>query len=358
MHFNERDNYIRNATFQGADYIPSAIHISGASWDQWRDDMEDVVARHPRLWPGFEKGKQDWNRTDFGPAHTIGQPFTDAWGCTWETSTNGIEGVVTDAPLKTWADFDTWEAPDPLKTADRGPVDWEAIAQSVADARERGEVTRGGVPHGFFFMRLTYLRGFENMMMDMAYDEPRLWELIDVLYRHNRVLVDQFLAMNVDIMEFAEDLGAQTASVISPEMFRKYCRPTYEKLIQPCRERGILVGLHSDGYIMDLVDDLIIAGVTILNPQDLCNGIDNLREALKDRVCIRLDIDRQTVLPYGTPQEIEELIELEVRTLGSPRGGLELIAGIYPPTPPDNVHALACAIEKYQTYWADGRGKR
>jgi uroporphyrinogen decarboxylase len=158
-------------------------------------------------------------------------------------------------------------------------------------------------------------------------------------------------------MEFPEDLGAQTASIISPEMFRKYCRPVYERLIQPCRERGMHVGMHSDGYIMDLIDDLLIAGVTILNPQDLCNGIDNIRRALKGRVCIRLDVDRQTVVPYGTPREIRELVEEEVRTLGSPDGGLEMVAGIYPPTSPDNVHALACAFEEFRTFWFDGRGK-
>ena len=114
---------------------------------------------------------------------------------------------------------------------------------------------------------------------------------------------------------------------------------------------------HSDGYIMDLLDDLILAGVTIINPQDLCNGIDNLRRELKGRICIRLDVDRQTIVPYGSRREIHELVEEEVRVLGSPEGGLELIAGIYPPTPPENVDALADAFEEFRTYWFDGRGK-
>jgi hypothetical protein len=114
---------------------------------------------------------------------------------------------------------------------------------------------------------------------------------------------------------------------------------------------------HSDGYIMDLLDDLIMAGVSIINPQDLCNGIGNLKEALKGRICIRLDVDRQTVIPFGTRQEIRALVEEEVRVLGSKKGGLELIAGIYPPTSPENVDALASAFEEFETYWFDGRGK-
>ena len=121
-------------------------------------------------------------------------------------------------------------------------------------------------------------------------------------------------------------------------------------------ERGALVALHSDGYIMDFMDDFMRAGVDIINPQDLVHGIDNLAHEVKGRMCIRLDIDRQKIVPYGTRREIFELIEEEVRVLGSPRGGLEFICGIYPPTPPENVDAVCSALEEYRTYWWDGRG--
>lgn len=104
---------------------------------------------------------------------------------------------------------------------------------------------------------------------------------------------------------------------------------------------------------MDIVDPLLATGLDVINPQDLVNGVDVLAREVKGRVCIRLDIDRQSVLPYGTRQEIRELIEIETRVLGSPAGGLEFICGIYPPTAPDNVDALCCALEEFRTYWWD-----
>lgn len=357
MPLTYRENYLRNASFQYPEFTPMHIHISNASWDQWRGEMEEVVARHPRIWPEFEKGTRDWAAFDFGPAHAAGEPYEDSWGCVWLTPTNGIEGVVTKHPLGTWDAFGSWQAPDPMTRADRGPMDWAKERRNIEAAKAKGELTWGGLPHGFFFMRLTYLRGFDNMMIDMAMEEPRLWDLIDVLYRHNRVLIEQYLDIGVDCIAIGEDLGTQTSSIISPEMFRKYCTPTYEKLIRPCRDRGCHVMQHSDGYIMDLLDELIFAGVTIINPQDLCNGIENLRRELKGRLCIRLDVDRQSIVPFGTRQEIGELVEEEVRQLGSAKGGLEFIAGIYPPTPPENVDALACAFEEYQTWCFDGRGR-
>ena len=108
--------------------------------------------------------------------------------------------------------------------------------------------------------------------------------------------------------------------------------------------------------MIELIDELIYAGVTICNPQDLCNGIDEIKKAVAGRICVRLDIDRQTVVPFGTRREIHDLVEEGVRKLGSPRGGLELVVGIYPPTPLENIDALCDAFEDVRTYWFDGRG--
>jgi len=91
--------------------------------------------------------------------------------------------------------------------------------------------------------------------------------------------------------------------------------------------------------------------VNIVNPQDLCNGIDNIARVIKGKACINLDIDRQTVIPYGNAHDIEQLIREEVMKLGSEAGGLEFISGIYPPTPPQNVEALCKALLKYRRYW-------
>lgn len=69
-------------------------------------------------------------------------------------------------------------------------------------------------------------------------------------------------------------------------------------------------------------------------------------------MCIRLDIDRQKIDPFGT-QEIHDLIEEEIRKLKSSEGELEFIAGIYPPAPPENLDALCRVIEKFRTWWWD-----
>ncbi|HHW01104.1 MAG TPA: hypothetical protein GXX36_16335 [Clostridiaceae bacterium] len=349
----QRENYIRNATFNYPEWIPMEVVISNASWNEYKEDMEAVALRHPDFFPYVKKGWMDYDNIDFGPAYTKNVPFTDAWGCIWQTSIDGIEGVVLNAPLESWDKLDSYRIPDARVEADRSQRDWAAERNKIEQRRSEGKYTCGTLPHGFIFQRIQYLRGFENAMVDFAVEEPKLDILINKLVEHNLVIINNYLDIGVDVIFMGDDLGSQTSSLISPAQFRRWIKPAYERMIEPCKKAGTLVNLHSDGMILDLLDDIIEAGVDIINPQDLCNGIDNLAKAIKGRVSIQLDIDRQTIVPYGSRKNIEDLIKEEVMKLGSPKGGLEFIAGIYPPTPPENVDALCCALKKYRTYWWD-----
>ncbi|MBI2299577.1 MAG: hypothetical protein HYU66_11665 [Armatimonadetes bacterium] len=353
MPLSHRDNYLRNARFQTPEWIPSVVAISGATRAELGPALDDVLARHPVLFPGFQPGGHDYEAMRRAQADQRMQTIVDAWGCTWQFNLGGLEGLVVGHPLDDWSKLADWRAPDPAAQADRGPMDWEATRRNVAAARAAGGLTAGHTFHGFLFLRLTYLRGFENLLLDMAEDSPELRRVVTAIEQHTRYLVDQYVGMGVDIMEFADDLGTQERSLISPAMFARWCTPTYQAVMQPCREAGVLVGLHSDGYIMELLDEFAAAGVDIVNPQDLCNGIDAIARECKGRFCIRLDIDRQVIVPYGTGAEIRDLIEEEVRKLGSPEGGLEFICGVYPPTPPGNIDALCSALEEFRTYWWD-----
>ena len=351
LSLTERDNYLRTVGFNGPEWIPCRIHISGASRVEYGQELHKIAQHYPRFFDERDQVKDSFIRPKFHPSHRSGEKFEDAWGCVWETAADGIEGVVTKHPLADWGSFGGYHVPDPLSVGDRGPVNWDDIAEHISEQKNAGKLTSGGLVHGFLLLRLTYLRGFENLVYDLVDEEPKLKPLIEGIYQHSKTIVDKFLAMDVDIIEFPEDLGTQASSFISPRMMDKYVIPVYKRLMDPCRQHRKHVAFHSDGYIMGVVDQLLDAGVTILNPQDLCNGIDALASQVKGRVAIRLDVDRQSIVPFGNHQDIMNLIEEEVRKLGSPEGGLEFIAGIYPPTPPENVMSLCKAFEKFERYY-------
>jgi uroporphyrinogen-III decarboxylase len=164
--------------------------------------------------------------------------------------------------------------------------------------------------------------------------------------------VTRWLALKPDMFSYAEDLGMQVGPMLSPACFRRYIKPVYQRLMQPAREQGCLIHMHSDGDIRTLADDLVDAGVQVINLQDLVNGIDWIAAKYAGKVCIDLDVDRQRITRFGSPAEIDALIREEVEKLGSPRGGLMMIFGLYPGTPLENVAALMDAMEKYATYYS------
>ena len=128
-------------------------------------------------------------------------------------------------------------------------------------------------------------------------------------------------------------------------------KPSYKEIFSICRKEGIDVYLHTDGYIVDIIPDLIEVGVTILNPQDIVNGIDNLEKYAKGKVSIDLDIDRQKITPFGKPEEIDNHIKKCVEKLGSYEGGLLLIYGAYPGTPKENIAQVVKSMQKYYKFW-------
>jgi hypothetical protein len=337
-----RENFLRAARFESPESIPMIFVYNGSCWPIYpHDALIEMMADHPYLFPNFEP-------KSFTPPvfnQKPGDLTTDEWGIVWETGYPGMMGGLAKSPLAEWAAFDDWTPPAPDLNA-------EHEGKRLADAYSAGEMRVGGLDHGHTFLRYTYLRGYENAIFDMADDEPRMHRLLGILEDYNRQVVAHHLACGVDWMSYPEDLGMQVGPMLSPEYLRRYLKPSYTRLMAPAKEAGCVIHMHSDGDIRDLVDDLVVSGVQVVNLQDLVNGLDWIKANLWGKVAIDLDIDRQSVVTFGTPAEIDALIRHEVELLGSEQGGLMMIYGMYPGVPLENARALMDAMERYAGFYA------
>jgi uroporphyrinogen decarboxylase len=347
-----RSDYLRAARFERPNRIPTRCVINGACWNHHsQDDLEELMASHPLLFPDYRPLPRPFVPT-FLPDRCANTPFRDEWGCLWKTTDSGIMGTVVEHPLEDWGAFEHITPPDPDTSTGRGPMDWVEAAKDVEPRKSQGDLISGHLRHGHTFLTLSDLRGYQNLMYDMADDEPLLHRLIEMVEAFNRGIVDRYLAMGIDRMNYPEDLGMQNGPMVSPPHFRKYIKPSYQRLMRPAVEKGVIVHMHSDGDIRSLTEDLLDCGVEVFNIQDLVNGLDWIEAEIKGRVCVELDIDRQSVTCFGTPLEIDSLIRGAVDTLGDPQGGLMLCYGLYPGTPLANAQAVMDAMEKYVGYFS------
>lgn len=349
---NRAENYLRAVRFEKPDFIPMNFHINRACWDCYPGEaLLELMESHPLLFPDFERPELPY-KPPVSPVARKDEPYTDDFGCVWSTSMDGITGTVTGHPLADWEAFKTWKRPDPSRCMGIGPIDWEEEARRFEEEKKNSGLLSAGLRHGHSFLQLCDIRGYENLLFDMIDEEPRLWELIEIVESFNRFIVEKYIAIGAKQMGYGEDLGMQVGPMLSPELFRKYIKPSYRRIMKPAIEKGLVVHMHSDGDIRDLADDLIDSGVQVLNLQDLVNGVDWIAARYGGKLCIDLDIDRQRITPYGTPAQIDALIKEEVEKLSTPQGGLTMIYGLYPGVPLENVKALMDAMEKYAQYYS------
>ncbi len=348
------ENYLKAVRFEKPDYIPMTFSINGACWHHYEQErLFELMEAHPFLFPNYRRPEGVYTPA-LGSNQRKDTPYTDDFGCIWTTTDDGITGTVTGHPLSDWDAFDEWKKhiPDPNKCMGIGAVDWEAEKKHIASDRLRGGLSARGLRHGHTFMQLCDIRGYENVLFDMTDGEPRFLELLDIVALFNQYIVDKYVSLGVGQMGYAEDLGMQSGPMVPPALFVKYLKPVYKRFMAPAVEKGLIVHMHSDGDIRTLADELVDSGVTILNLQDLVNGIDWIKEKYAGKICIDLDIDRQRVTRFGSPADVDALIREEVVKLGSKAGGLMMIYGMYPDIPLENAKALMDAMETYAMYYS------
>lgn len=350
---SERENYLQTIEMREPEWIPCRVSFAMATWHKHREKLEELVLRHPRIFPDFKKGSVDFD--DFG-LQRKDKTAVDEWGCVWHFFVDGLSGQVKEHPLADWSAFDSFKPPKP---SDRKQElyrsnwqDWEEVRIRIEKARKEGRITSGGIGYPLF-QRLTFLRGFKNLMIDFVTEHPRLQDLINILLDYDIKIIRKWLEIGVDTMGFGDDLGDQDRLPISPKAFRKYLFPAYKEMFDLSHEYGAHVHFHTDGHILEVAEELIEAGVDIINPQVSCNGIEGVKDAFKGKVCIDADVDRQYVLPFGSQQDVRNHIKEIVLKLGSKKGGLWIIAGCYPDAPLTNIEALCQAMEEYQCYYSN-----
>lgn len=347
----DRDTLLRAIRFETPDYIPMTFHINAACWDHYdQAALQELMAAHPFLFPDFTPMPVPL-AVEYDANARADAPYTDDFGCVWHTAMNGIVGSVLTHPLADMSSYSDYKLPDGEVSNGLGAVDWAAFEREVAQQKARGEMTYGDLRHGHTFQQLCDIRGYMDALMDLSDEEEEILSLLEKLCQFNLTQIHHFLKADVDIVRIPEDLGMQSGPMISPALFRRYIKPLYQRMLQPVREAGKLIHMHSDGDIRTLVDDIIDGGVDIINLQDCVNGVEWIGNKFRGKTCVDLDIDRQHITRFGTPKEIDAHIRRCVETVGCREGGLMMIYGLYPDIPMENVAAVMDAMTRYAGYY-------
>lgn len=155
------------------------------------------------------------------------------------------KGVITS-----WKDFEGYKWPQVIDF-DFSP--YEFIGNSLADGMGFTVTFGGGI-----LENVTWLMGYESLSYAL-YDNPDLVEAIfdkvgRTIYQFYKNIVE---IPNIHAFFQGDDMGFKTATLVSPQVLRKYVLPWHKKYAELAHEHDMLYLLHSCGNVETIMEDLI-----------------------------------------------------------------------------------------------------
>jgi len=187
-----------------------------------------------------------------------------------------------DYPMKTAADLDALELPDP-----RDQARYAGFEEDVAFFREAGYATAANL-NGFFSGPHYFCLDYQEFLMSLLVDPENSKRLIDTVGDWNIAAAEEVLKRGVDCIILCDDLGSSDNLLISPELYEAWILPWHKKLCDLAHDHGAYVHLHSHGNINKILPLVLSAGVDMLDPFDIYEHMNLVAfiEANPDARCV------------------------------------------------------------------------
>jgi len=250
------------------------------------------------------------------------ESYRDEWGVTWRTieyETRLGKGKYTEPfghPLADDNALNSYLPPDPHR-----PELYAAVEQTLRDFGNDYWIV--GVTPTTIFESAWALRGYEQLMIDMATDPERANCVLDFPFQYHKIVTQKLVQLGVDMIWLGDDVGGQKSMLMSPKMWRTYLKPRMAELITALRAINpqIKIAYHTDGVVYPIIPELIEIGIDILNPiQPMAMDPVRLKNDFGDRMCFWGSMDIQQTLPFGTPEDVRNEVLLRLKTIGRDGG--------------------------------------
>lgn len=268
--------------------------------------------------------------------HSGGQ--VDEWGCVWYSDCDGGP-YVKGHPLAQGG-IGTYVPPDP-----HWPLRFQAMAEKAQAESDRF------VLFSFewsLFERAHFLRGMEQLLVDMLLEPELADALLDAILEFNLVAIERACRLPIDGIIFGDDYGSQRGLLMSPTLWRRFLKPRLRRQFELTRRHGKVACLHSCGDISAIVPDLIEIGLQVLNPvQPEALDLPALKREYGKDLCFYGGISTQDTLPFGAPEDVRAEVRRRIEVMAE-QGGYIIAPGItvLPDTPMANVLAFIDAVRQ------------
>ena len=248
----------------------------------------------------------------------------------------GTATTVAEIDAYPWPDFDA-------------PYRYEGVRAQVATFHKRGYAVCGEM-YQTLFETAWLMRDMQAFLMDMMLNEELTHAICERIAQIRVGQARQYALAGVDILRLGDDIVSQQGLMFSKELYNTYFKPRIKRIVAAAKEVNpdIIIFMHSCGKIEGMIDELIDAGVEVLNPvQPECNDQQAIKRTYGDRLSFWGGVGVQSVLPHGTPDEVRAATRKTIATLGPENGFLVAPAHILDPAIPwENIEAFIETVKE------------
>jgi uroporphyrinogen decarboxylase len=331
-----RERVTASIEFGSPDRVPVwHQYLDGFAWEH-SDFLKEMFA----LCPGDACVHREQSDEDAvprkpspnAPEMVRGRTYRDEWGCLWQYEEPGMQGIVVEHPVLDYDLVKDYPIPDVAR------IDFESMRAELA-GRQMQRYVWLWAPN--LFHLLTFVLGYERFVVDLTLEEPGLFELMErIVQIHHIPYIRELCRCNCDAVFFGDDLGTQQQLMVAPEVWRKTMKELYRRQFEVVKDCGKHVILHSDGYILDIIPDLMEIGLDALNPQHEIMDARELTDIVRGKLCILTDVDRQEVLPFGSTGDVRRHVADIKDKFYTPEGGIVFHGELAVDVPLQNIKAM------------------
>ena len=278
----------------------------------------------------------------------------DIWGIRrrWIEHDTGGYWDYCDFPLRD-ADVDAvavWSFPSP------DDFDYAALRERC-EAHKDFAVYVGGAGLGCIINTAGFLRGMEQVFVDLITDDPAGLLLIDrrldIEYEMARRSIEAADGL-IDFMWMGEDLGTQNGPLIGMDLFRKHIRPRHQRFFDLAKKHGLPVMLHTCGSSSWAYEDYIemgLSGVDTLQPEAKDMSPAHLKDRFGGRLAFHGCISTAGPVATGSVEDVVRNVR-ETLEIMMPGGGYCLAPthSLQDNSPTENVLAMYEAAREFGRY--------
>jgi len=187
-----RERTCRAIEFNDPDRVPLVHAITPFARRKYGARVEDFIREYPGDIAECGMRRLDIDRTRQGRQR-------DKWGCIWKNEIPGLIGYVAESPLADWNDAARYQFPDPDAFFDLSGVS-RVVAENDGDKFLFA-------PGAWLWQRMFWVRGHENILMDIAEQRDEVLWLRDRVLEVRKAILAPLREFEIDAVWCYDDWG-------------------------------------------------------------------------------------------------------------------------------------------------------